>query len=100
MVLPPVSVEAVLDKGGFAHGFTYAGNPLACAAGLAVIGEIERLDLMDNALVMGARLETRLRGLMNRYSIIGDVRGMGLLQGFELVAHQRPRFLHGARDVL
>jgi adenosylmethionine-8-amino-7-oxononanoate aminotransferase len=35
-------VETVLDAGGFIHGFTYAGNPLACAAGLAVIEEIER----------------------------------------------------------
>jgi adenosylmethionine-8-amino-7-oxononanoate aminotransferase len=32
----------VLDAGGFPHGFTYAGNPLACAAGIAVIEEIER----------------------------------------------------------
>lgn len=82
-------VEAVLDHGGFAHGFTYAGNPLACAAGLAVIGEIERQGLMPNALAMGTRLETRLRALMNRYSFIGDVRGLGLLQAFELVSDRR-----------
>ena len=79
-------VEAVLERGGFAHGFTYAGNPLACAAGLAVIEEIERMGLMNNAMLMGVRLESLLHGLMNRYSVIGDVRGMGLLQGFELVA--------------
>ncbi|HAJ22999.1 MAG TPA: aspartate aminotransferase family protein, partial [Rhodospirillaceae bacterium] len=42
-------VEPVLDKGGFIHGFTYAGNPLACAAGLAVIEEIESQNLMANA---------------------------------------------------
>ena len=79
-------VEAVLERGGFAHGFTYAGNPLACAAGLAVIEEIERMGLMNNAMLMGVRLESLLRGLMNRYPVIGDVRGMGLLQCFELVA--------------
>jgi adenosylmethionine-8-amino-7-oxononanoate aminotransferase len=46
-------VEAVLDAGGFLHGFTSAGNPLSCAAGLAVLNEIERLDLIGNAARMG-----------------------------------------------
>lgn len=79
-------VEAVLDAGGFAHGHTYAGNPLACAAGLAVIEEIERNDLIGNAARMGEVLKARLCGLMNRYSFIGDVRGKGLLLAFELVS--------------
>jgi adenosylmethionine-8-amino-7-oxononanoate aminotransferase len=79
-------VEPVLDAGGFLHGFTYAGNPLACAAGLAVIDEIERLDLVRNAALMGDKLLTRLRGLMDRFPIIGDVRGMGLLTAFEFMA--------------
>ena len=79
-------VEAVLGAGGFIHGFTYAGNPLACAAGLAVIDEIERQGLMANALDVGTRLGARLGALMNRYPMIGDVRGMGMLQAFELVA--------------
>ena len=75
----------MLGQGGFIHGFTYAGNPLACAAGLAVIEEIERQDMMANALDVGTQLGHRLRSLMNRYPIIGDVRGMGMLQAFELV---------------
>ncbi|MEQ8877065.1 MAG: aspartate aminotransferase family protein [Phycisphaerales bacterium] len=79
-------VEAVLGHGGFIHGFTYAGNPLACAAGLAVIEEIERQDMMENALDVGTQLGHRLRALMNRYPNIGDVRGMGMLQAFELVS--------------
>ena len=79
-------VEAVLDAGGFAHGHTYAGNPLACAAGLAVIEEIERQDLIGNAAQMGDVLMSRLMGLMNRYPFIGDVRGKGLLTAFELVS--------------
>ncbi len=79
-------VEPVLDAGGFIHGFTYAGNPLACAAGLAVIEEIEAEGLMENAARMGAALQARLRTLAERIPEIGDVRGKGLLTAFELVA--------------
>jgi adenosylmethionine-8-amino-7-oxononanoate aminotransferase len=79
-------VEPVLDKGGFIHGYTYAGNPLACAAGLAVLEEIEAHDLMGNATRMGAVLKQGLNTLMARYPWIGDVRGLGLLLAFELVA--------------
>lgn len=79
-------VDAVLAEGPFAHGFTYAGNPLACAAGLAVIEEIERQGMMANSLTIGALLKARLTALMDRFAFIGDVRGMGLLMAFELVA--------------
>lgn len=79
-------VEAVLDAGGFGHGFTSAGNPLACAAGLAVLNEIERLGLVDNAAKMGLVLQDRLTALMDRYPFIGDVRGKGLLTAFEFMA--------------
>ena len=79
-------VAAVLEGGGFLHGFTYAGNPLACAAGAAVIDEIARLALVRNAEVMGTALRQRLNGLMARHPIIGDVRGQGLLLAFELMA--------------
>lgn len=78
--------EAVIDSGGFIHGFTYAGNPLACAAGLAVLGEIERLGLVTAAQVQGDKLKARLKALMQRYEFVGDVRGKGLLLAFELVA--------------
>ena len=79
-------VDAVTADGGFVHGFTYAGNPLACAAGLAVINEIEDKDMMSNAAKMGDLLKSRLTGLTNRYPFIGDVRGKGLLLAFELVS--------------
>lgn len=79
-------VEAVLDNGGFIHGHTYAGNPLACAAGLAVIDEIERENLTENSALMGDKLAKNLRSLMQKYSIIGDVRGKGLLAAFELMS--------------
>ncbi len=79
-------VEAVMENGGFAHGFTYAGNPLACAAGLAVIKELLENDLISNAEKMGNQLKAELTGLMDRYPFIGDVRGKGLLLAFELVS--------------
>jgi len=79
-------VEPVLDAGGFLHGFTYAGNPLACAAGLAVLEELEEQDLIGNAARMGEVVMAELRGLMDRYPFIGDVRGKGLLTAFEFVA--------------
>lgn len=78
-------VEAVLDAGGFIHGYTYAGNPLACAAGLAVLDQIESKGLTQNAAQMGDALATRLHALMQRYPIIGDVRGKGLLLAFEFM---------------
>ncbi len=86
MVAPDWMVQPVLDAGGFQHGHTYAGNPLACAAGLAVLDEIRRQDLIGNAARMGDRLKARLEGLKNRFPFIGDVRGKGLLLAAEMVA--------------
>jgi adenosylmethionine-8-amino-7-oxononanoate aminotransferase len=79
-------VEAVLADGGFMHGYTYAGNPLACSAGLAVLKEVVDNDLAGNAARMGALLKARLSTLMDRFPFIGDVRGKGLLLAFELVS--------------
>lgn len=79
-------VEPILDAGGFLHGFTYAGNPLACSAGLAVLEEMEEQGLIENAARMGDILMAQLQALMDRYPFIGDVRGKGLLTAFEFVS--------------
>jgi adenosylmethionine-8-amino-7-oxononanoate aminotransferase len=84
-------VEAVMQAGGFIHGFTYAGNPLACAAGSAVLDQIAEHDLTANAARMGVVLRQRLEGLMQRYAFIGDVRGKGLLTAFELMADRQTK---------
>jgi len=68
----------------FAHGHTYAGNPVACAAGLASIGEILERRLPENARTVGAHLVRRLEGL-KRLGIVGEIRGKGLMIGVELV---------------
>jgi len=86
MVADDRLVEPVLDAGGFQHGFTSAGNPLACAAGLAVLDELDTQDLYANARQMGEQLKNRLDGFMQRFPWIGDVRGKGLLLAFELVS--------------
>lgn len=86
MIADDPIVERVLDAGGFQHGYTYAGNPLACAAGLAVTRELLEQDLMGNATRVGALLKRELENLMDDYAFIGDVRGKGLLLAFELVA--------------
>jgi adenosylmethionine-8-amino-7-oxononanoate aminotransferase len=79
-------VEPVLDMGGFQHGYTYAGNPLACAAGLAVLAEMERLGCEENAAAMGDLLISELQGLAGRFPFIAGVRGKGLLIGADMVA--------------
>jgi adenosylmethionine-8-amino-7-oxononanoate aminotransferase len=89
MAAPDRLVEPVLDAGGFLHGYTYAGNPLACAAGLAVLQEIDRRDLIANAATRGASLLRRLEGLKDRFPFVGDVRGKGLLTAIELVADRK-----------
>jgi len=78
-------VETVLSSGGFKHGHTYAGNPMACAVGLEVLRIILDENLCANAGRMGVRLRKGLETLARKIPIIGQVRGKGLLLGVELV---------------
>ncbi|HOV05520.1 MAG TPA: aspartate aminotransferase family protein, partial [Kaistiaceae bacterium] len=73
-------------SGFFQHGHTYLGHPTACAAGMAVIGEIEERGLLDNVRVMGARLQSGLEQAFGQHPNVGDIRGRGLFRGIELVA--------------
>ncbi len=66
------------------HGTTYGGNPLACAAALAVIEIIEQENLLENAARVGAYLQARLRELQASGAPIREVRGRGLMVGVEL----------------
>lgn len=68
-----------------AHSTTFGGNPVACAAGLAVLEVIRAEHLLENCRRLGDRLLAGARQLQSNYPIIGDVRGMGLLVGLEMV---------------
>ena len=68
----------------FAHGHTYAGSPVGCAAGLAVIDEIVEKDLAGRAREMGDYLTEKLEAL-KKYGVVREVRGRGLIRGVELV---------------
>ncbi len=70
---------------GFVEGHTFEGNPLSCAAGIAVLREIIDRDLCGNARTQGARLRAGFERLARKHGIIGDIRGKGLLQGIEFV---------------
>jgi 4-aminobutyrate aminotransferase len=69
-----------------AHGSTFGGNPVSCAAGVAVLETIAAENLVGNAAECGARLESGLRSLAARDPRIGDVRGRGLMLGVELIS--------------
>src|SRR6516164_7122942 len=68
------------DNVQFHHGHTYGGNPIACAAGLAVLNEFLARDILSNVRLQGQRLRRRLDELAERFATIGEVRGVGLLQ--------------------
>jgi adenosylmethionine-8-amino-7-oxononanoate aminotransferase len=74
----------VEDEIQFAHGHTFAGHPLACAAGIAVIDEIVEKELDKKARRLGDYLVNRLERL-RRYGVIREIRGKGVLRGVELV---------------
>ncbi len=71
--------------GKSAHGSTYGGNPVACAAGIAVLDTIREERLVENAGARGTHLTSGLRRIMAEDERIGDVRGPGLMVGVELV---------------
>ncbi len=72
------------------HGSTFGGNPLACAASLAVLRVIQDSQLLEKVQATGAYLKKGLQELQHRVPLITSVRGMGLLQGIELSIEGKP----------
>jgi len=75
----------ILDAVPSGHMMTTAGNPVACAVGLATLTVIQQEGLVKRAAKYGARLKEGLQMLAERYPQIGDVRGRGLMIGVELI---------------
>ena len=74
-----------------AHGTTFGGNPVCCAAGIAVMRTIEEQGLVANAAARGVELQAGLKALMAKDDRIGDIRGRGLMVGVELVKERATR---------
>ena len=77
--------------GDSAIGGTYVGNPVACAAGLAVVEEIGRQGLLARAERVGAHIRRRFLDLQERFPQVGDVRGVGAMMAMELVEDRRTK---------
>lgn len=86
VLFPAALVDRLSDLTGFNYSHTYNANPIACATGMAVLDEYERLDLVNAAAERGAGLRDKLQALAANCAVIGDLRGRGLLMAVELVA--------------
>ena len=86
-----IATPEVADKFPGLTFATFGGNPVSTAAAIAVIKMIEDEDLRSNCKTVGDYLHEKLCGLQERYEIIGDVRGMGLMHGIELVVDRKTK---------
>lgn len=88
-----VTTREVTDSfnNGMEYFNTFGGNPVSCAVGLAVLDVIEGQDLRGNALAIGNYLMDAFRDMQTRYQAIGDVRGLGLFLGIELVTDRKTK---------
>jgi 4-aminobutyrate aminotransferase len=85
-----VARESISTWESGSHGSTFGGNPVCCAAALATLDLVEG-GLMANTVKMGERLMVGLRKLEAKHACIGEVRGVGLMIGVEMVKDRRTR---------
>jgi 4-aminobutyrate aminotransferase-like enzyme len=88
-----ITRSEIVDRFGAQTTFfsTFGGNPVACAAALAVLDVLEDEHLVANAATVGESLRGQVRALAERHEAIGDVRGRGLMTGVDLVHDRRTR---------
>lgn len=87
-VIASREIYDAVDQGSgmFEHGFTYGGNPLSCAVGLAVLRYIKKHDLVQRAAENGAYLLQELQAAIGDHPNVGEISGLGMLVGVEIVA--------------
>lgn len=83
--------DAQFSAKAFYHGNTYAGHPLGCVAAMANLKIVEEEDLCGNAGRIGAYMLDRLKDMQSRHPNVGDIRGVGLMIGVELVENPETR---------
>lgn len=86
-----IAKSEVMDWVGGSHASTFGGNPLSCAAAIAVIEVIKEEKLLENATKQGVYILKRLEELKARSEIVGDVRGKGLMVGLEIVEDKKSK---------
>jgi len=89
-----ITTPEIADKFPGLTFSTFGGNPVSSAVGLAVINVIEKNDLLTNCRVVGDYFHEKLLELQQKYPIIGDVRGMGIMQAIELVKDPKTKEPH------
>lgn len=93
-VITSDEIEESVHRRGFAFYTSHVSDPLPASVGVAVLETIEQENLLERSREMGEYLAARLRELQRRHEEIGDVRGMGLLRGIELVKDRESRAPH------
>jgi 4-aminobutyrate aminotransferase len=85
-----IARESIMKWRAGAHGSTFGGNPVCCAAALATLDVVET-ELLPNVSKTGARLMAGAERLQQKYAVVGDVRGRGLMIGIEFVKDRPTR---------
>lgn len=95
VVVSDTVYQAIADEGhrngGFGHGFTYSGHPVSCAVAAEALRVYHEIDVVGRARTLGARLLNGLRDTLGDHPMVGEIRGVGLLAGVELVADRRTK---------
>jgi 4-aminobutyrate aminotransferase-like enzyme len=86
-----ITTAELADKFQWLTIATFGGNPVTSVAARAVIEVIEEENLLENTYVVGGYFRKRLEELQQKYPLIGDVRGMGMMQGLELVRDRQTK---------
>jgi len=95
VVVSDAVYQAVADEahgnGVFGHGFTYSGHPVACAVAAEALRIYQQIDVVGRARTLGSRMLAALSSALADHPMVGEIRGVGLLAGIELVADRRTK---------